>query len=196
MRNLRTNQLVGAALCSLAVALIGGCNLLASSKPLDQRVLTLFGGQQNIDPVVKPARVEAFRVASARAQPADAEGATGNAADANDAPQKIADWPITAGPLVVDAQTTAELSAILTNPDTYLWDSAKGCEFDPGVALRFTDDAGSTEILLCFSCDEMAVARSGKRIGGEDTDNARKKLVAIAKRLFPDDATIQALDKP
>ena len=142
---------------------------------------------------------------SARAQPADADTtaddpatddpATDDTATDNTA-KKIADWPITAGPVTLDAQTAAELTAILTSPDTYLWDSAKGCEFDPGVAIRFTDDAGSTDVLLCFSCDEMVIVRGGKRIGGEDTDSARKKLVAIAQRLFPDDAVIQALDKP
>ena len=64
------------------------------------------------------------------------------------------------------------------------------------MAIHFTDKTGSTDVLLCFSCDEMAVVRDGKRVGGEDTDSARKKLVAIAKKLLPDDTAIKELDKP
>ncbi len=94
----------------------------------------------------------------------------------------------------MDAKSAAELTAILTSADTYWWDIAKGCEFEPGVAIRFTDAAASTDVLLCFACNEMAVFRGGTRVGGEDTDNARATLVAIARRLFPDDAAIQALE--
>ncbi len=172
--------------CALVLIVVAGC--MAATKPgsVDVRVRDLFGGEANVAPVLKPAKVEAFRVASARIQPAGDAVAT----------KKIGDWPITSGPITVDAKTAAELTAVFSNPATYDWDSAKGCEFDPGVAFRFTDESGSTDVLLCFSCDEMAVVRGGKRIGGEDTDSARQKLVAIAKRLFPQDEAIQALDKP
>ncbi|HEY1784511.1 MAG TPA: hypothetical protein VGG30_03145, partial [Pirellulales bacterium] len=78
--------------------------------------------------------------------------------------------------------------------DTYEWEIGTECKIEPGVGLRFTDDSGSTDILLCFVCGQIAVVRGGKIVG--DQDMGRSGLVAICKRLFPDDAEIQELGKP
>src|SRR5262245_41779468 len=53
------------------------------------------------------------------------------------APETIDGWEIVAGPVAVDPATAREITAVLADRATYDFDRAKGCEFDPGVALRF-----------------------------------------------------------
>jgi hypothetical protein len=106
---------------------------------------------------------------------------------------RIGDHPVTAGPVAADAAATAELSSILLDPDTYDWHRAKACEFTPGVGLRLHREASRVEIALCFECDELAIWRMGRKVGMEDFDDARPRLVAVVKSLFPDDPKIQAL---
>ena len=49
------------------------------------------------------------------------------------------------------------------------------------------------DLVLCFACDELMIFRHGRRVGMEDFDSARPRLLALVRRLFPDDAKIQAL---
>ncbi len=53
----------------IALVLVAGC-AAAKTGGVDARVVALFGGEANLAPVLKPAKVEAFRVASARVQAA------------------------------------------------------------------------------------------------------------------------------
>jgi hypothetical protein len=172
---------------SIALVLLSGCTGSAKIKTVDPRVLKLFGGQENLAPVLKPVAVEAFRVRSRQLRPSEQPVAAENS---------IADWPILAGPIVVDPATRAELIAMLPNPNTYEWEALVACKIEPGVGLRFTDRAGATEILLCFTCGQIAVVRGGEIVGHTDFGNGGGQFLAIAKRLFPDDAEIQELGKP
>ena len=61
------------------------------------------------------------------------------------------------------------------------------------IVIRFAGVKTTLEIVFCFSCDELLVYKDGKRIGGEDFDDRRADLLAIMRRTFPDDETIQAL---
>jgi hypothetical protein len=108
----------------------------------------------------------------------------------------ILSFPIVSGPVQVDSDLATSIATALADPKVYGWDYSKACFFDPGVALRFTQGESVTEVLLCFSCDELLVVREGKALGKEDNDGARGPLVAAAKRLFPDDKEIQALLSP
>ena len=153
--------------------------LLAACTGNDWRVSSFYGGPTSIGVLREPRTVEAFRL------------------DPERRPEKdeplLGDYAITSGPVAVDAATVAELSSVLLDPETYDWHRAKGCELRPGVGLRFVRDASRVDIALCFECDELVVWRLGQRIGIEDFDAARPRLVAVAKRLFPDDAKIRAL---
>lgn len=159
----------------------------ASQKPLDARIVKLFGGQEGWKPLKNPVRVEAFRV-----DPYGSRDAVDKNSD--DEPVKeFAGFKITAGPVKVDEKTAKKLMQTLSQPDIYGWDFAKGCEFSPGVGIRYVGADSTTELLFCFSCDEFRIVRDGKRIGGEDTDGARTALVNIAKSIFPKDKVIQGL---
>ena len=153
---------------------------LAACRGPDWRVSQLYGGATSMGVLATPQAVEAFRIDPAL-PPKDPAAA------------RIGDFAVTAGPVVVDAATVAELSSILLDADTYDWMRAKGCDFQPGVGLRFVKDASRVEIALCYECDELMIFRIGRRVGMEDFDAARPRLVAVAKKLFPDDPKIQAL---
>ena len=45
-----------------------------------------------------------------------------------------------------------------------------------------------------LKCDRLEIFRSDKRIAQEEFDNARRPLVAIMKRVFPNDDAIQNLN--
>jgi hypothetical protein len=64
----------------------------------------------------------------------------------------------------------------------------KACAFAPGVAFRVWARTRSVDVLLCFPCDEIAVAYvGGKRemlVG--DIDPARAAFVRLAKSVLAD----------
>lgn len=157
-----------------AVLLLGACS------GNDWRVSALYGGPTSLSVLRQPQAVEAFRLDPERR-------------DATPETPRLGGWAIASGPVPVDAATAAGLSSILLDPDTYDWARAKGCELRPGVGLRFVRDASRVDVALCFECDEVDVWRMGRRVMIEDFDAARPRLVAVAKRLFPDDPEIQAL---
>lgn len=160
----------------VALLLLSGCG------EHDSRVVGLFGGEDALSVVLAPEDVQAFRIESPSVSNDEEAAAT-----------EIGGYPVTAGPIDVDDSAAKELAVMLRNPGTYDWPSAKGCTFEPGVAVRFTGPSGTIDVLLCFSCDELKILRNGRIVGGEDFDNARPRLLAIVKRLFPDDAAIQSL---
>jgi hypothetical protein len=92
------------------------------------------------------------------------------------------------------------LAAILLDEHTYVFDSAKGCKFQPAVGFRiWKGDESSVEVVICFHCDELIVhspkAADGSIRGAmENFDPARPALVKLAKEAFPDDKEIQGLN--
>lgn len=161
-------------------SVVAGALALGACGGADWRVKQLYGGPTSIDVLTHPQSVEAFRLDPV------------NPPRTPDTP-RLGDFAVTAGPVAVDAAAVAELSSVLLDAGTYDWFRAKGCEFTPGVGLRFVKDASRVEIVLCFSCDELMIFRHGRRIGMEDFDAARPRLLAVAKRLFPEDAGLAAL---
>jgi hypothetical protein len=146
-----------------------------------ENVKDLFGGFEGLVAVVEPEQVEAYRVARL------------HKILKGENPETIGGAGILSGPVAVDEATARDLAEILKSADTYGWDFAKGCKFDPGVAIRFIGKSSTTDVLFCFHCEELQVWRDGKRVGGEDFDADSHRLRAIMKRIFPDDEEIQGL---
>jgi hypothetical protein len=151
---------------ALLLALVAGCG--------GARVSGLVGGEASVETIRTATNVTAYRL----------DGRLGAKAD-----KSMHGYPVLAGPVEVDAASRATLADVLLDDDTYLWDVAKACEFMPGVLIRYE----GLDVLLCFSCDELEVYVGNKQVGHEDFDPRRKDLVAVAKRLFPDDAAIGKL---
>jgi hypothetical protein len=164
------------------VLLLAAVPLLAATGcgSKDWRVQQLYGGPTSMEVLTFPQVVEAFRIDPRLPAP-------------DKAAPRLGDFNILAGPVPVPAADADELKKVILDPETYDWYRAKGCDFRPGVGLRFMKDASRVELALCFECDELMIFRHGRRIGMEDFDAARPRLVAVVKRLFPDDPQIQAL---
>ena len=144
-------------------------------------VESLYGGADGLAAIQTPERVTAYRVI----RPGILKYIR--------APEMIAGYEITSGPVDVDAATAADLGAVLADDSIYDWERAKGCEFEPGVALRFAKAGSDLDVLFCFSCDELAAFRGTRRVGIEDFDVARPRLLALVQRVFPGDEQLRAL---
>ena len=60
--------------------------------------------------------------------------------------------------------------------------------------MRQDEQGGAdVDVLLCFSCDVLAVYTPAGRVGSEDFDPRRADLMRVVKALFPADPKIQAL---
>jgi len=148
----------------------------------DWRITQLYGGPGSVQALTAPVSVEAYRISPTPRAPEAGAAFVGV-------------HEVTAGPVSVPAATATELSAILANPDTYDWHHTKGDPFLPSIGLRFTRDVSRVDIALDFTSSNMlTIHRHGKRINVEDFDDARPRLLAIVKSLFPDDAEVQAID--
>ncbi len=113
-------------------------------------------------------------------------------ADAAEAERTLHGYVVSAdGPELTDAQreTFVELAA---SRGSYDFNSAKGCEFQPGVGLRFVKGEQELVVLLCYSCREWQFVTADGAVG-EDFDPVEASLVRLAKSLFPDDETIGGL---
>jgi len=107
---------------------------------------------------------------------------------------------------VIPEATARELRTLFTAESSFLWHSepknglrqAKACSPDYGVLITFRGSPGVVSIALCFKCDLFGVfwgdGDKAFRVNAEeDFDLIRPQLVALVKRLFPEDADIQAL---
>jgi hypothetical protein len=148
----------------------------------DPRVAGLFGGEATFAAIKSAKSIEAVRIDGKKHD----EKLVGS-------DTALFGYPITSKPVQLTPEQIKTLGTILANPGTYSFDIAKGCEFLPGVALQTTAGKQEVVILLCFGCDELAIYVGGKRVGHEDFDNARGKLAALMKQVFPKDDEIQSL---
>jgi hypothetical protein len=147
-----------------------------------QLLVKLFGGEQAFEIFLGPKTVQAYRLNGHNRVSPPAKGIDG--------------YEILSGPVAVSEEHAGELKKILTDPDIYDWDphpGIKGCEFAPGVALIYASEKGSLDVLLCFGCDQIRTYQNGKIVGGKDFDKVRAAIVAVVKKMFPDDAEIQAI---
>jgi hypothetical protein len=73
----------------------------------------------------------------------------------------------------------------------------KGCAFSPGVAFRVWARKQALDVLLCFHCDQIAVALVGEneeRYAG-DLDPSRAAFVRMVKSVLGDDPEIAKLSE-
>lgn len=145
----------------------------------DEKVLKMFGGEEAFRIIQQAKSIEGFRVDGDPLK--ESKG------------KKIDGYEILSGPVAVSTEHARELAKILADPEIYGWMYKKSCGFHPGVAIRFTSEVGSIDILLCFECDIVAFFQNGKDVGGEDFDSARGSVLGVIKDIFPLDKEIQAL---
>jgi hypothetical protein len=142
----------------------------------------LFGGGENMAIVRDATRVEAYRVTPPPGS---------NPMERYTSPL---DYEVVSDPVAVPAEMAREMSQALLSPETYNWGSAKACGGPVyGVKLSFFQGAERVDVYFCFQCSVLAVVRDDRVFVGEDFDNAEQVFVQAVKKLFPDDAKIQAI---
>ena len=160
--------------CSFWTAIVLCWVLGCSSESADLNAV--FGTKQVLDVVKRAERVEAFRLAPESFNK-----------------RSLAEYDIVGDPVPVSEADAEALAAILTDPATYKFDIAKGCDPEYGVGVRFLAGNEKVTVLFCFECDILTVYRGDAAVGGEDFDPARGRLVALVQRVFPDDEELREL---
>jgi len=183
---METRLVRGAVFGSLAclLAVITSQAAMAAEK-IDKRVAKLFGGTEGLATVSGATKAEAFRVGEYSKDRKEGKKKDGK--------ESVGGYLVKGKAHKVDKDQLAKFTKVFKNPETYRFDVAKACIFGPGVIVRFTKGDSRVEVLLCFSCKELAIYVDGKETGFEDFDGAKTELVALVKEIFPDDKEIQSL---
>lgn len=172
-------------LAILALLLVAAPRAHAEEPKVSAKVKKHFG-ENAVQILAGATKVEVFRVESkpgAKPGPDD---------------KTVAGFRITATGKEQDAKFAAKVASVVLNEKSYIWDAAKGCIFQPGVAFRVWKGDESVIIVICFSCDQVQVltadkdGKLGKPVWGE-SDPGRPGLVKLAKAALPDDKDIQKL---
>jgi hypothetical protein len=112
-------------------------------------------------------------------------------------PPRLSEMPMRSGPVAVPPEIVGDLRATLLDSRMYDWQSSKGCVPRYDARVRFSDPAGTVDVLICFTCEQLAVFREDRLVGIGNSDPMRAILLDAVAKLFPDDAAIQAIkDKP
>jgi hypothetical protein len=171
----RTNAAltVGALVASLAA--FSACKKGGA----DWRILQLYSGETSVDLLAHPSKVQAFRVAAAPRAPKTGETHAG---------PFIATAPI----VDVPADAAAELSATLSDADAYDW--RRGPKpFAPQIGLAFVRGAYVLEAALDLDTAQIRVFAGDQPLGSQSIAPSRARFLAVAKRLFKDDAAVQSM---
>lgn len=140
-----------------------------------------FGGDEGLDVIKNPTKVEAFRI-------------TPRSADIDWRDAVPDDHPVTAGPVPLSAADVEKVSAALVSPRSYYWgDKKKACKPVYGVKLSFFRGEDRIDVMLCFACRMLWLARNGVTTGGGNFDAIQPVLARAVKAAFPDDPLIQAI---
>lgn len=172
LRRLLALVVIVAAVGAIYVAIVG-----------PSRMSRLFGGAENMAIVREATRVEAYRVVPP-------EGSR----PMEDYISPL-DFEIASDPIAVPTAMAETLATTLLPVDTYQWNTAKECGYPVyGVKLSFFRGNDRVDFFFCFQCRDLAVTRDGQKFGGADFSRMDRTFVETVKKLFPNDAEIQAIN--
>ena len=109
-------------------------------------------------------------------------------------------WKKSGAPMVVSTNLARELSLILLDERTYyeVEGAPKSTLSWPCVMMSFSDDKGALELFFSFRDNSIAAKVGAEKFGlpllvDSNFDPSRAKILAIIKKIFPEDAYIQGL---
>ena len=82
-----------------------------------------------------------------------------------------------------------QIQTLLSDTDSFEWDSSKDCMLSPGVLIVFSKGSAKSEVRICFDCLMLGFTPGN----WEDFDPVEKKLIDWAKSVFPNDEEIASL---
>ncbi|REJ94822.1 MAG: hypothetical protein DWQ34_07690 [Planctomycetota bacterium] len=151
------------------------CLSLMGCGQSDGQIKEVFGSSQAIETVRNATAVTAYRLESYPQQSFD-------------------DYEMTAGPVSVPENLSAELQTLLLDPGAYFWETDVACEPLYGVRIEFQRDDDLVDAFFCFECDILTIYHNYQVVGGEEIDDIRSDLIEVMQPLFPDDEAIQSLE--
>jgi len=115
----------------------------------------------------------------------------------------IAGYEVIGKSVAIPPAAAEKLAALVKNPAAFERPAenekpAPDTLYRPGVAYRFGTDKGFVDLLVCFSCDKIAIVPMGSAwIAAirDVTQPARDVLLGVAKELLPGDEALQALPR-
>lgn len=150
-----------------------------------------------LDPVRSPDRVESLPVEHVPQFPDVADGRhPGSRKDA--VPMKTTlpgRFRILDEPVPVPPKIAAELSRVLLDPASYPT-VYKPCEFTPSIVFRFWRGKSAVDVLVCFSCEDLAFQVMGapRALAPKLAfDRKRTQLARLAWSARPGDRRYEAL---
>lgn len=175
MSPLRYFVLLGAALFSCG-------SLLAQEVEMnDFSVANALGGPQILEAIRSATSVTAQRIDSKIAENRES-------ADSNIVITTLGE------PFPVPAEEADALKKVFTKSSTYLSPS-KSCQFRANVRYAFiTSPDKKVEFVLCFGCGELEARENDKIVSFGPFDGGYGEILAITKRLFPDDEFLAKFD--
>lgn len=115
----------------------------------------------------------------------------------------VAGYEILGSALALPPDAAARLAGMVKAPDSFTEPPAEekadpGTAYRPGVAFRFGTEKDAVYLLVCFSCDKVAVVPAGGQwIAGvrDVAQPARDVFLGVAKQMLPQDEAVQALPR-
>lgn len=185
----RTSILLAVVTCVIACALlvVKSQRDAAFDRKYRPRMPEKFGSAENLDIISRATRIEVFRIGKL---PEDHLYTNGHGYGA-----PLRNYTMQSGPTPVSPELRARIHNTLLSPASYEWDPewVKACCFAPGVRLKVTAGKESRDILFCFGCADFAVFKDGIPVAWNDFHLARRRLAAVFKAIYPEDAEIQGL---
>lgn len=109
-------------------------------------------------------------------------------------------WKKGGNPMMVSTNLARELSKVLLDEKTYyeVEGAPKSTISWPSVMMNFTDGKTSLDLFFSFRDNSLAVKVGTEKFGSpllveSNIDPSRAKILAIIKKIFPDDPYIQGL---
>lgn len=145
-------------------------------KTVEKGAAEAFGGDEILAIVRQADKVVAHRIESDR-----------------DTYRYTGEYKVVSGSVPLSEEDGRELIATMTDPRLYDWEMAKACLPTPGIRFQFHRGGDVVDMPICLECSIFMVNYKGKPVGGQHCDAAEAKLLGLALRLFPKDASLLEL---
>ncbi len=104
------------------------------------------------------------------------------------------EYPVATEPIPVDPAIAAAISHILTNRGNFPDDGTRfGCLPVYGVRVSFFSAADRVDVYFCFECAMLAIYLNDQPVGGFRFDLPYRRLMAIVRKIFPDNERLAKL---
>ena len=117
---------------------------------------------------------------------------------ARDSNSFVGPWPIVAEARPPGRWWRRDLLELLSSPGLHWYQSAgekKMCGgFEPRVAVRFEEGSRVTDMTICYKCAEFVIRSSDGLYQSGDFEGEGRAFVRLARRAFPRDPIIRAID--